>query len=88
VEYVAAVGMPDPDLGEEVCAYIKLVSGASITQKDIVKHLESIGASKIFYPKRIEFVQAMPLTAAGKADKKILRKDVEKKLKEEFGGTS
>ncbi len=85
VEYVAAVGMPDPDLGEQVCAYVKPVKGASVTHEDIVQHLEKIGASKILYPGRIEFVQEMPLTAAGKADKKILKEDIEEKLKAELG---
>jgi 2,3-dihydroxybenzoate-AMP ligase/mycobactin salicyl-AMP ligase len=87
VEYVAAVGMPDPDLGEQVCAYVKPVKGASITYEDIIRHLEKMGASKIFFPTRTEFVQEMPLTAAGKADKKILKKEIEEKLKAESGET-
>ena len=81
VEYVAAVGMPDPDMGEVVCAYIKPVRGATITHEEIVAHLVKVEASKILYPARIEVVQEMPLTAAGKADKKILKKDIEEKLK-------
>ncbi len=31
VEYVAAVGMPDPDLGEVICAVIKPKPGRSVT---------------------------------------------------------
>lgn len=81
VEYVAAVGMPDPDLGEVVCAYIKPARGASITHEEIVAHLAKVEASRALYPARIEVVQEMPLTAAGKADKKILKKDIEEKLK-------
>ena len=81
VEYVAAVGMPDPDLGEVVCAYIKLVRGTSITLEEIVAHLTKTEASRVLYPVRIEVVEEMPLTAAGKADKKILKKDIEGKLK-------
>ena len=81
VEYVAVVGMPDPDLGEQVCAYIKRVKRASLTVDDILAHLEKLEASKIHYPARIEFVDEIPLTAAGKADKKALKKDIEEKLK-------
>ncbi len=76
VEYVAVVGMPDPDLGEQICAYIKPVKGADLVHEDIVAHLRQIGASKKFFPARIEFVEEIPLTAAGKADKKILKKDI------------
>ncbi len=84
VEYVAAVGMPDPDLGEQVCAYIKPVRGATITHAEIVEHLEKMEVSKLHIPARTEFVEEMPLTAAGKADKKVLKKDIEQKLKAEL----
>ncbi|MDH3825991.1 MAG: AMP-binding protein [Desulfobacterales bacterium] len=76
VEYVAVVAMPDPDLGEQICAYIKAVKGAGLAHENIIAHLEQIGASKKFFPARIEFVEEIPLTAAGKADKKILKKDI------------
>ncbi len=85
VEYVAVVGMPDPDLGEQVCAYVKPVEGASVTHEEVVTHLDKMEASKIHYPARTEIVQEIPLTAAGKADKKVLKKDIEKKLKAEAG---
>jgi non-ribosomal peptide synthetase component E (peptide arylation enzyme) len=83
VEYVSVVGMPDPDFGEQVCAYIKHVPGACLSHGEIVDHLGKAGASRILYPARMEFVEEIPLTAAGKADKKILRKDIEEKLKSE-----
>jgi non-ribosomal peptide synthetase component E (peptide arylation enzyme) len=82
VEYVAAVGMPDPDLGEQVCAYIKPVEGTSVNDEEILEYMKEMEASKILYPGRIEFVDEIPLTAAGKADKKVLKKDIEEKLKE------
>ncbi len=85
VEYVAVVGMPDPELGEVVCAYIKRVEGSSIGHDDITAHLKILEASKIHYPARIEFVDEIPLTAAGKADKKVLRENIEEKLKMEQG---
>lgn len=80
VEYVAVVGMPDPDLGEQVCAYIKPVSGFSLTLDEIRNHLEKMGAPKHQLPARVEFVEEIPLTAAGKADKKRLKQDIESKL--------
>jgi non-ribosomal peptide synthetase component E (peptide arylation enzyme) len=81
VEYVAVVGMPDSDLGEQVCAYIKTVEGAIASHDDIIQHLKQLGASKKFFPARIEFVGEIPLTAAGKVDKKLLKKDIAAQLK-------
>jgi non-ribosomal peptide synthetase component E (peptide arylation enzyme) len=83
VEYVAVVGMPDPDLGENICAYVKLLQGAKLSHEDILHHLKTLGTAKIHYPKRTIFVSEIPLTAAGKADKKILKKDIEEMLKAE-----
>ena len=83
VEYVAVVGMPDPDLGEQICAYVKLVQGAKLSHDDILQHLKTMETARIHYPERTIFVGEIPLTAAGKADKKILKKDIESKLKSE-----
>ena len=41
----------------------------------------NIHASRILFPARTEIVMEIPLTAAGKADKKILKKDIAEKLK-------
>jgi non-ribosomal peptide synthetase component E (peptide arylation enzyme) len=79
VEYVAAVGMPDPDLGEKICAYVKLVKGEKLSHEDIIDHLKTLEAAKIHYPEKTIFVREIPLTAAGKADKKVLKKDIEER---------
>jgi non-ribosomal peptide synthetase component E (peptide arylation enzyme) len=83
VEYVAAVGMPDPDLGEQICAYVKPSQGKKIAHDDIITHLNNIKAAKTLFPARTEVVDEIPLTAAGKADKKILKKDIEEKMRAE-----
>lgn len=87
VEYVAVVGMPDPDLGEQVCAYVKTAQGKSLSHGELIAHLQKMGAAKAFLPARSEFVDQIPLTAVGKADKKVLRKDIEERLKAEGGRT-
>jgi len=76
----AVIGMPDRELGERVCAYIKPVHGKTLEPKEIVDFMESKGASRLLIPERFEFVESLPLTEAGKHDKKALRKDIAKKL--------
>jgi 2,3-dihydroxybenzoate-AMP ligase len=83
VENVSVVSMPHPDLGEEVCAYLKTAGGIRVELKDVHRHLAELGASKLSYPARLEFVDDMPLTAAGKIDKKVLRERIREKLKAE-----
>jgi len=73
VEYVAAIGLPDPDLGEVVCAVVKVVEGTTLSHDDIVAHLVGLEAARALIPAASEFMDEIPLTAAGKADKKLLK---------------
>ncbi len=84
VEYVAVVGMPDPEFGEQVCAFIKPLAGSKVTSEEILRHLGKVGTPRAQLPARIELVQYIPLTAAGKADKKVLKKNIEEKLRHEL----
>lgn len=81
VALVAVIPMPDPDLGEKVCACIQPKPGASLSFEKIIAHLKEKKASVLQLPERIEFVEAMPFTKAEKIDKKFLREEIEKKLK-------
>ncbi len=81
VEYVAVVGMPDPELGEQVCAYLTTTRGSSLSHAELVDHMLRLGCAKALLPARIELMGQIPLTAAGKADKKALRADIEAKMK-------
>lgn len=80
VESVAVIGMPDKELGERICAYIQPVHGANLDGEDIISFLKGKGASVLQLPERIEFIDAIPLTKVGKADKKALREDIKKRL--------
>jgi non-ribosomal peptide synthetase component E (peptide arylation enzyme) len=73
VEYVAVIGLPDPDLGEIVCAVIRRVEGSSLSGGEVEAHLVELEAARALVPARIEFMEDIPLTAAGKADKKLLK---------------
>ncbi len=81
VEDVAVVGMPDKELGERICAYIqKTLDAGDLQFEALVAFLKGKGASVLNLPERIEFVANIPLTKAGKADKKFLREDIKRRL--------
>ncbi len=80
VEDVSVIGMPDKELGERICAYIKPAPGSKLSFDDILSFLKSKGASVLQLPERIEFVDSIPLTKVGKVDKKVLREDIKSRL--------
>jgi len=80
VAEVAVIGMPDRELGERICAYVKLKEGARLSFEELATYLKGIGASVLQLPERMEIIDAMPLTKVGKTDKKILKEDIAKKL--------
>jgi len=81
VREVAVIGMPDKALGERICAYVALKEGAKpFSFEDLISHLKGVGASVLQLPERIEFIDAIPLTKVGKADKRALKEDIVQRL--------
>jgi 2,3-dihydroxybenzoate-AMP ligase len=80
VQLVAVVPMPDKEFGERACAYIQARPGAKLDFEAIIDFLKSQHVSVLMLPERIEFVEEMPLTKAGKMDKQALVKDITAKL--------
>ena len=80
IAFAAVVPMPDPDMGERVCAYIQPRPGAELTFNAVISFLKDKKASVLQLPERIEFVDVMPFTKAQKIDKTALRGDIEQKL--------
>ncbi len=80
VAAVAVIPMPDPVMGERVCAYIQPKSGTQLTFDEIISFLRGQKASVLQLPERIEFIDTMPYTGAQKMDKKSLQEDITKKL--------
>jgi long-chain acyl-CoA synthetase len=70
---VAVVGLPHPDLGEEVAAAVKLRPGATAGAEELAAYArERIAAFAV--PSRWWLTEEdLPMTDAGKADKKRLR---------------
>lgn len=76
VAAVAVIPMPDPLMGEKVCAYIQPKSGFRLTFDDIIFYLKKQKASVLQLPERIEFIDAMPYTGTQKTDKRKLQEDI------------
>lgn len=82
VAVVAVIPMPDPFMGERVCAYIQPMVGTQLTFDDIIFFLKEQKASVLQLPERVEFIDAMPYTGAQKLDKRALKVDIERKIQE------
>jgi 2,3-dihydroxybenzoate-AMP ligase len=80
VAIVAVIPMPDPVMGERVCAYIQPKPGANLNFEKIIAYLKERKASVLQFPERIEFIGEMPLTKAEKVDKKVLIEEIKKKI--------
>ena len=76
----AVIGIPDKELGEAVCAYIQPVPNAQPDLEEIIAFMEEEGASKLLIPERFESIDVLPMTQAGKTDKKVLREDIKRRL--------
>lgn len=77
---VAVIPMPDPEMGERVCAYIQPRPGANLDFEKVISFLKNKQASVLQFPERIEFIDTMPFTKAEKVDKTFLKEDIKKKL--------
>lgn len=77
---VAVIPMPDPEMGERVCAYVQPRHGAELDFGKVISFLKEKKASVLQFPERIEFIDTMPLTKAEKVDKNFLKEDIKKKL--------
>jgi 2,3-dihydroxybenzoate-AMP ligase/mycobactin salicyl-AMP ligase len=78
----AVVPMPDPELGERVCAYVQRAPGAELDFEKIISFLKDQGASVLQLPERIEVIDELPYTKAEKIDKQALVKDIKMKIKD------
>ena len=69
---VACVPMPDPVLGERMCAFVIPRPDQTITLSDAQRFLESRELAKYKWPERVELVAEFPLSPFGKVSKQDL----------------
>jgi len=72
----AVIGLPDPTWGERVHAVVVLRPGADVDADAIRAHAKALIAG-YKAPRSVEFVDALPITAAGKVRKTVLRERAE-----------
>ncbi|WP_343034593.1 AMP-binding protein [Streptomyces sp. 769] len=75
VSQAAVVALPDPVLGEAVCACV-IADGTAPRLIELKKMLRARGVADYKLPDHLETYEAFPLTGLGKVDKKRLTADV------------
>jgi 2,3-dihydroxybenzoate-AMP ligase len=83
VQNVACVPMPDPVLGERMCAYVIQRGDESLTLQTLVAFLLEQEIAKHKLPERLEIVEEFPLSPFGKVSKKDLTERIAQVLKTE-----
>lgn len=67
------IAVPDEKWLERPLACVVLRAGANLDLEQIRTELEAHGFARWQLPQRVEFIDAVPRTAVGKFDKKVLR---------------
>ena len=83
VQNVACVPIPDPVLGERMCACVILRKGRSLALPELVAFLAEQEIAKHKLPERLEIMDDFLLSPFGKVSKKDLTDRIANKLKEE-----
>lgn len=65
------IGLPHPELGEEVGAAVAFRSGATVTAEELREHVKAQVAD-YKYPRRVWFVEALPNGPTGKIPKRTI----------------
>ncbi len=72
IQDVQVFGVPDERYGEEICAWVKLRAGETMTAEDVRAFCQGqIAHYKI--PRHVRFVEEFPMTVTGKMQKFLMR---------------
>ena len=83
VQNIACVPMPDPQLGEKMCACVIPKRGRSLTLAELIEFLKDKEIAKFKLPERLEILPDFPVSTFGKVSKKALVEMVTAKLERE-----
>jgi len=83
VQNVACVAMPDPVLGERMCACVIPRAGRTLDFEGLIAFLEAKEFARHKLPERLELMDDFPLSTFGKVSKKSLIEMVAAKLERE-----
>jgi long-chain acyl-CoA synthetase len=75
IREAAAVGVPDPRLGERIAAFVVLMPGEKMTEDEFFAYCAE-NLVKYKRPTTVAFVEALPKTGAGKINRRALRGQV------------
>lgn len=79
IQDVQIFGVADTRYGEELCAWIRVRSGETLTLEEVRAFCDGqIAQNKI--PRYVEFVDEFPMTVTGKIQKFLMRDQVEQRL--------
>ncbi len=80
VQNVACIAVPDPDMGERMCACVILHKGASLTLPELLGYLQGKEIAKYKLPERLEIMDDFPLSKFGKVAKNVMVETVSAKM--------
>jgi non-ribosomal peptide synthetase component E (peptide arylation enzyme) len=66
------VPVPDPALGEKMCACIVLKNDSSLSFSELIEFLKGKEIAKFKLPERLEIFDDLPVSSFGKVSKKKL----------------
>jgi len=82
---VQVFGLPDATYGEELCAWVRLREGESMTEDEVRAFCHGqIAHYKV--PRYVRFVDEFPMTVTGKMQKFLMRARMEQELRGETAG--
>ena len=72
IEQASVVGVPDPKYVEELCAWVKLKAGHTLTEDEVRTYVKA-GLAHFKVPRYVRFVESFPQTVTGKIQKFKIR---------------